>query len=679
MRPPEEVDRVEWATLSDAMGEAELVPQYLRTVYATYGEPGEASEDALSDLLSCLCCDWRDTKPFPIAVELVPFLAHTALHLPSRREDVLFGLATVAEQTQRPSPLSGPVAAVLREAGAELLPCLADPDVMVRLALLRLLALVGGPVPTAVVDAVRGVRENDDEEEVRATAFGALARLDPDPGRGLAREREALGDPSPSVRLTASLAALRRSGPPYPEDVLAEIASTGAKADEPGHRTHFLGGPGRRRQTIDTLTSDPDAALAVAERWIAGGDLDRRGSSLAESVDHVWRDREAEVVPLLVAAVGQAGKREELYRGIVALGRTAGRLADPGPQVREALMSCTDHADLHVRDAALTSLARFGDERVLSERFALPSSALVPFAGRLDALPQIGAALLHASREVLGNPPEDTGGWPNERSRYLAEQKAVVELVQALAPEPAARLVPELTDLLGHWSVKEAAAQALGGIRMSGNRATAPELIGLLRTLGRATRPDRTGGLRVAAAVAVARLVDRTMPDGVHGLREGGAGARDQALALVGKLVAGEVSHEVRALEQVHRLGAVGLPLLPVLRDRLAANSGKTRLAAAVAYWRISRDPTHPTPVATALVEEALFHVGVTRQSGDIDTALGALELLAEMGEAPEQLRERLDRAVTAPGRFVQPIADRPLGAELDERLRSAGRLLLEE
>ena len=674
MRPPEDADSVEWALLSDAMGEAGRVPEYIRTMYTAYGEPGDKSEDAVGDLLSCLCVDWRDTTPFSIAPEMIPFLVHAVLHLPARSVDLLAGLATVAVQAQKPSPVSGPVSAVLRNAAAELLPCLSDPDTTVRLAFLRLLDLVGGPVPDPVIPAVQAARDHDGDDEVRAATLAVLARLDPTPGRVLAREREALADPAPALRLTASLSALRRSGPPYPSDLVAGVAAAGAEVDDPDYAAHFMDGS-RRRQTIAALAADPDAALSVATHWITRGDLDRRGSILAESVVLTWRDREAEVAPLLTAGLRHQQKAADLRKALETLARMAPLLTDPGQELRDALLLHAGSADPRICDIALTALARCGDVRALDERFTLPAAALIPFADRLAALPQIGAVLLHASREAVIGPADDGPVWPNDQMRFLAEQQSVIDLIGGLAPDLTAQLIPELTDLLPHHPLDVPAAQALGAIRLMESQVTGPMQIKLLRTLARATTRDHQVDRRIAAAVAVARLADQAVPD----LRQNATGlvaARvDQALELVGKLLASKV-YASSTVKHVAQLGTVGMPLLPLIQAQLTAKSAETRLAAAVAYWRISRDPSHVVPIAAALVDAGLLLADPPKRANPTSTGLGALELLAEIGTAPERLRQRLKDAISSPARLVRPPSERLSPAE-DERLRSAGQLLL--
>jgi hypothetical protein len=674
MRPPEEADSVEWTSLSDAMGEAAEVPRYIRTMYAAYGEPGNASEDAMCDLLSCLCHDWRDTTPYPIALEMIPFLVHAVLHLPKRGVDLLSGLATVAVQAQNPSPMSGPVSAVLREAGTELLPCLSDPDTTVRLGVLLLLRLTGGPAPDHVMEAVQGARDHDDDDEVRAAALAVLARLDPDPERVLTREREAQADPAPALRLTASLAALRRSSPPYPGDLVAGIAAAGAEVDNPAHPAPFMGEPSRRRQTTDALTADPEAALTVAAHWIARGDLNRRGSILAESVILTWRDREADGIPLLAAGLRRQEKAADLRQALEALARTAPLLADPGAELRDLLLLHADCSEPRISDIALTALARCGDVRVLDERFTLPAAVLIPFADGLDALSQIGAVLLQASREAVIGPIDDGTVWPDAQSRFRAERQSVIDLIGALSPDLAARLIPELTDLLWHRLLDAPAARALGRIRLLGGQVAGPMRRELLRTLARATTRDNPVDRRIAAAVAIAGLMDGAAPHLRHDARAGAAVSTDQALELVGEFLASKV-YASSAVKQLDRLGAVGMPLLPLLQAQLTAESAETRLAAAVAYWRISRDPAHVVPVAAALVDPGLL---LNPPGRAIPTSIGlaALELLVEIGAAPEQLRQRLKDAISSAARLVRPPGVRLSPAE-DERLRSASRLLL--
>jgi len=64
--------------------------------------------------------DRWDATPYPIAVELAPLLVHAIRNLPDQREDLLLVMVSVAMQAESPSPLSGPVSAVLRAAVPDL-------------------------------------------------------------------------------------------------------------------------------------------------------------------------------------------------------------------------------------------------------------------------------------------------------------------------------------------------------------------------------------------------------------------------------------------------------------------------------------------------------------------------------------------------------------------------------
>jgi hypothetical protein len=112
-----------------------------------------------------------------------------------------------------------------------------------------------------------------------------------------------LDSPLPEVRLAAAMLGAERSGPPYPTELVEIIAEDGGEPDPGDDDFPWPGTTTSDEHLTRLLTRDPDAGLAVAARWIAAGDLGSRGSWLAREIAETWRDREPEVLDLLLAAL----------------------------------------------------------------------------------------------------------------------------------------------------------------------------------------------------------------------------------------------------------------------------------------------------------------------------------------------------------------------------------------
>ena len=640
MRPPEEADGIDWAVLGDALGSPELVPQLLRTMYSA---EGEQAADAAGELCSCLAFDHRDLAPYPIAVELVPFLVHAVRNLPAQRAELLLALVTVALQARSPHPLSEPVSAVLRAAVPELLPCLVDPDPQARFTTAQFLGLVAGPDPDQALAALRTAYEDDPDDQVRAAALTALTLIDPDQEGARHREREALGGTVTALRLTAALSGLKRSAPPYPHH-LVEIVAADALAPRPHpYQQAFLDEWHLETEIKELLVQDADAALAVAADWIAWGNPEYRGYDLAREVDDSWRDREPEILALLVAALPDERDNRGLARLLGVIAGLLPSLSDVDAELRDALLLHAAHPDARVAGRALLALARCGDPVVLREGRVPPARALVPFAGLDDALPQLRVVLRAAGRTETARGAKD----------------AAAALIAALTPAAAAQLVPELQGLLSDPVLGAPAARALGDVGRS--RSVSSEL---MQALARATRAGDPLDRRVAAAVAYARLCDAATPFVRTESRRTLVAGSESALKLLREVLSSK-EHFRSALTEVDRLGTLGIPLLPLIENRFISRSPELRLEAARAHWRISGDAELVVPVLAALIDpDDLTRAG-----------LAALELLAEIGTAPEELLPGLRSLATAPTR----VRIRPVGRarSTDERLRTAALLLL--
>ncbi|MFB6808855.1 hypothetical protein ACFCWL_19275, partial [Streptomyces sp. NPDC056387] len=300
---------------------------------------------------------------------------------------------------------------------------------------------------------VEEVYAGDPVAAVRADALVALSRYGQE-------EQAALDSPLPEVRLAAAALALARSGAPYPAGLVDVIAEDGADPD-PGDDAFPWPGTDANSpddHLRDLLTEDPDAALAVAARWIGAGDLGARGSWLAEGVAETWRDREPAVVALMAAALPHQRTATELNARLRTIGHWIDHLPEPDAGLRDTLFRYAD-TDGETAAPALLALLPSRDPRALE--LVLRRTAAGPGAG-------VGMA-----------------------GRLLAEAARAF-------PEAADRLVPEIRRLLAAGATGNEAIALVGALAEFGTtaRQARPELVDCLRTRRAAVGapPPRGGG-----------------------------------------------------------------------------------------------------------------------------------------------------------------------------------------
>ncbi|MFD8599219.1 HEAT repeat domain-containing protein [Kitasatospora sp. NPDC059646] len=539
MLSPDALDQVDWAALSHAYGSAEDVPDLIRALYLP---DAAALDEAVHELFGTV---HHQGSVYPASGPAVPFLAHAARHGAGRRADLLLLLALMAghEPDQvgsarwERSPVAG-VCAELSRALPDLLPCLADPDPAVRQAALRVVAAVADLLPDldGAASPVAARYASDPAPPVRADAVLALGALG-HPAVGLDHEW-------PEVRLAAAVLIAERDGPPYPPEAVSALSADGAR---PPWGMPWADGRNLDARLTDLLALDPDAALAVAARWIAAGDEGTRGSWLAERIVETWRDREPEVLELLVAALPH--QRD----GGAARLRTVAHWIEHLPAPHAALRD-TLHARAAASPSALLGLLRARDPRALDLLPADPDPQLLAEAVRL--MPSAGDRLI-----------------PLVRRRLAAADHPDPSLV-ALLPtlgEPARAAVPEL----------------LARLR-TGDRHTAVVAARTLRRLGTAT-PELLDaedlGLRLAAAVTHHHLTGDAVP----------------ALAAFRELLTSTAQPAWEPADMAS-LGAAAAPLLPLLEPLLTSRRAHQRLAAADAHHRLTGSPDRAVPVLAALV-----------------------------------------------------------------------------
>ncbi|WP_416966666.1 hypothetical protein [Streptomyces sp. 4F14] len=613
MRPPADLDDVQWHTLTHAYGTAEDVPDLIRALY----EGGEAAEEALDELYGTV---YHQGSVYEASAPAVPFLAHAARHAPGQRASLLMLLAALADHTPEDTESrrwSGScVAAICAELCAvlpDLLPCLADEDATVRRAALRVIAVTAGLLPADLKaqaeTRLAALYAADPQPAVRADALTALARF--------GREPEGLDSPLDEVRLAAAVLLAERSGAPYADAVVETFAQVPPGAGDGMPWSDTLS---QDQRVTGLLTEDPDAALTVAARWIAAGDEGTYGSWLAEEIAETWRDREPEVVTLLLAALPHHA--DDPVPRLRSLGRLAGGLR-PGPVLDDLRDTLLRHATAAPEaEPALLALTRTADSRALDLMAAHPTPTLLKAAAH--HFPDAADRLLPLIRRQLA-----AGATGND----------AIALVTALTPFGAAarEAHPELIGCLATDRAAIVAARALGdlGIRT-------PETVALLRKA--MDSPDSS--LSVSAAVAHYRLTDDAAP------------TLDTVKSRL--LADGRIHWYLRSLRP---LGAAAAPLLPVIEPLLDSRDDWTRLAAAEVHHWATGSPDRAVPVLAAL-------------TGPTPVGLDALRALRETGRCPEHLRPALRELLSSPRRLLN---DLPLSGEghSDDELRAVARTLL--
>ncbi|MFD9004599.1 hypothetical protein ACFV0T_27190 [Streptomyces sp. NPDC059582] len=619
MRPPAELDSVQWHALTHAYGPAEDVPDLIR---ALYDEDEETVCGAVYELYGNI---HHQGTIYPASAPAVPFLAHAVRHAPGKRDELLMLLAVLADHD--PDDVDSPhwpgssVAAVCAELCRvlpELLPCLDDDERVVRRAALRVVAAVAEFLPaelrTLALARVDEVYATDPVAAVRADAVVVLARFGQEP--------LPLDSPLAEVRLAAAVLAAEASGPPYPAELVEILADDGADPDPGDDNFPWAGTATPDVHLTHLLTQDPDAALTVAARWIAAGDLGSRGSWLAQEIAETWRDREPEVLDLLFAALPE----QRGARGVAHILRTIGtwieHLPEPGADLRDTLYRYAV-TDGESAEPALLALVRSRDPRSLELASRRPDARTLRAAAW--SFPEAADRLIPVIRRELA-----AGATGNDG----------IALVEALAPfgTAARQAEAELVDCLRTRSAAVVAARRLGL-----NGVLTPQIAALLEESVGSTDP----ALRGAAAVAHYRLTGDAGP----------------ALRIFEDLLSAKGPTHWH-LSGLQPLGGAAAPLLPRIEPLLTARYDWTRLAAAEAHHSITGSPDRAVPVLVELV-------------GPSPVGLGALKALAAIGQVPEELRPALRSFAFSPLRLLAERILQEPGRHPDEELRAlAWRLL---
>ncbi|WP_425246164.1 hypothetical protein [Streptomyces sp. NEAU-NA10] len=599
MKSPAELDDVQWHALTHAYGSAEDVPELIRALYE--GDE-ETADEAVYELYGNI---HHQGTVYPASAPAVPFLAHAVRHAPGKRAELLMLLAALAdhdpEDIESPHWPGSSVAAVCAELSRvlpELLPCLTDAERAVRRAALRVVAAVAELLPAelraSVVHQIDELHATDAVPAVRADAMVVLARF--------GREPLPLDSPLPEVRLAAAALAAERSGPPYPAELVEIIAEDGAEPDPGDDDFPWSGTTTPDTHLTRLLTRDPDAGLAVAARWIAAEDLGSRGSWLAREIAETWRDREPEVLDLLLAALPYQKDTRTLAHRLRTIGHWIDHLPEPGADLRDALYHYARTEEKETADPALLALVRSRDTRALELVLRHPDAHVLKAAA--FSFPEAADQLIPVIRQGLAEGATGNAG---------------IALVEALAPFGAAarQARPELEDCLRTGRAAIVAARRLG---LSG--LLTPETAALLRRAMQSSDPP----LRGAAAVAHYRLTGDAAP----------------ALRTFEDLLSAQGPTHWH-LSSLQPLGSAAAPLLPLVEPLLTARYEWTRMAAAEAHHWITGSSDRAVPVLVELV-------------GPTPLGLSALKALAGIGQVPEDLRPTLRSFAFSPLRLLSDV-----------------------
>ncbi|MFE1016459.1 hypothetical protein ACFW4M_35095 [Streptomyces sp. NPDC058794] len=618
MKSPAELDTVPWQNLDHAYGPAEDVPELIRSLYR---DDEEAADAAIHELYGNI---HHQGTVYPASAPSVPFLAHAARHIPGRRTKLLMLLATLAdhdrsdsESAHWPDSSVAEVCAELCRVLPELLPCLSDGERPVRRAALRVVGAVAELFPTGlraqVEHQVARLHVDDPVPAVRADALVVLDRM--------GREALPLDSPFPEVRMAAATLLAERCGPPYPAELIEVLGDDGAEPDPGDDDFPWAGTSDPDSHLTGLLAEDPDAALAVAARWIEAGDLGSRGSWLAREITEVWRDREPEVLELLVTALSHQRDTAARARVLGFISRWADRLPNPGDRLRDTLYDCA-RTEPETARPALLALVRCRDPRALAPVLRRPDAEAVRAAAL--SFPEAAGELVSVIRRELA-----AGATGN----------AAAALITALEPlgTLARQARPELVECLRtrRAAVPAARQLGLGGI-----------LTDEVGTALREADESSDASLRASAAVALFRLSGDAAP----------------ALRTFRELLSAAQGPVHWHLDRLQPLGSAAAPLLPLIEPMRAARYEWTRVTSAEAHYWITGSAESAVAVLTELV-------------GPSPVGLRALKALASIGRTPEELRPALRAFAFSPLRLLgaTPFSE----CHEDEELRAlAWRLL---
>ncbi|MEY9967021.1 hypothetical protein ABIA33_005086 [Streptacidiphilus sp. MAP12-16] len=110
MTSPEDLDTVDWSALEHAYGSTEDLPDLIRALYSPDLEVLDEAGYEVANRVN------HQGSLYSATVEVIPFLAHAALHMAAQREDVVTFLIRLAERDSSDDPVGDPLAGLVRAA-----------------------------------------------------------------------------------------------------------------------------------------------------------------------------------------------------------------------------------------------------------------------------------------------------------------------------------------------------------------------------------------------------------------------------------------------------------------------------------------------------------------------------------------------------------------------------------
>lgn len=235
MRPPEELENVDWSALKNGYA----VPSLARMMYM---DPADVDIDEYWDHHFSIL---NLGEVYEASAAAAPFLAHAALHSEHYTYQALALLADLANRPDDADEIDVQVRDAVAAQAQELLPCLESPDLDIKRLALRALGSGGslGAERPVIAGAVLDMFTCEPNTDVAADALTALETLG-DANTYADLVEFALNEPEPVLRLTGLLCALETGlvrDIREREDFVDEARKLAARWDRRDMRTPFPG------------------------------------------------------------------------------------------------------------------------------------------------------------------------------------------------------------------------------------------------------------------------------------------------------------------------------------------------------------------------------------------------------------------------------------------------------
>ncbi|HLJ94892.1 MAG TPA: HEAT repeat domain-containing protein, partial [Gemmataceae bacterium] len=488
----------------------------------------------------------------------------------------------LAQGDPRTRQAAGLILSRLGSAAASAIPALThalqDPDLPVRIQAAQALWDVDRRVEKVVPVLLEGLKDKD--ASLRRTCATVLSQIDPLPPLAIPPLQEVLKDPDFAVHSYGALSLCRV--------------------------------PGHMKETLPLLSA------ALQRRFLRDPIIDALGRAGAEAKDalpallRTLQDDSTDTV--LAGRIGSVIEQIAGSEGVEGLVKTYGSatrttrpriqqaLAHAGPAGAAHVAKLLDDPDQAVRGMAIRILGRPGREtaefvpaliKAVKDKDSYVRREAVRAMGQIGSPAQ---AAIPALKELLkSEPPIDRIAVAEALAYVEPHSPAAVSALVELVKEPDNSVRRQAIQALGRIGPKEPAVQkvlseAVGSadaeLRMDAALAMAymggqakevlPVLLDVIQT--------RNHPLRIRALEAVARLgppSEMTLSALVRGLWEEGAS-------------------RIKASEVLGRMGSAAKSAVPSLRELLKVADLDSRLAAAVALWKIDHQAAESVPALVA-------------------------------------------------------------------------------